>query len=581
MNRPERLASIWDDLLATHETPAPADSSDGPALAQPLAAPYPLSDFPVRRPRALDDLDSATRTRDRAPAPASASARPEPRSLFGEILDFMLAPLLLLWPLTIVLTLVVARSLADAPYDEALRERAQLLGQQVRFLDVPGGVAVSVSPFTHGLLASAGSEPLRYQVVDPRGEFVFGERDLPQPSLYDFPEPGHVKLRTVAAADSDLRVAYLHLPVRGREDASRPVLVQVAEGMEGRNELANRIIKGVIFPQFVILPLAAALVWFGLSRGLRPLAGLRARIRARPADDYSPIDPQSAPHEIAPLVEAFNEMLGQLEHNMASQRRFIADAAHQIKTPLAGIRMQAELALREEDPIERRRSLLQLARSTERASHLINQLLALARAESAGERAPLATLDLAVLAREVLAEITPLALDARLDLSFEAPPQPAYVAANKVLLGELLHNLVINAIRYTPSPGRIEVRVREAVGIVILEVEDDGPGIPPTERERVFERFYRLSDRPPAADGTVPGSGLGLAIVREIARRHGASIRIEDGAAWPSARGVGRGARFVVRFAGSIVGPTGGRNGTGSDRAGGVAPDGSTGAAHL
>lgn len=514
MNRTLRFGSALENLIATDEGDAVDD----------LGAP--------RRTAAGDIAES-----DRAS-----------QSLFGEVLDFMLAPLLLLWPISIIVTLFIARSLADEPYDQALRERAVLLAQQIQFVESSDGTASAHVPgATHGLL-SRDQRDLLYEVRDTRGQTVFGNASLPEPALYDFPRLGVVQHRTVPYHDTDLRVAYTYVSPGEDVFAGRPALVQVAENFELRRELASRIIKGVIFPQFVILPLAAALVWFGLARGLQPLRGLRERIRGRRADDLSPIDASRAPQEIVPLLEAFNHLLDQLARSMVAQRRFIADAAHQIKTPLAGIRMQAELALRAGDVEERHRSLEQLAHSSERASHLVTQLLALARAENSGDTMPVQVLDLAALARDSLTELAPMALAADLDIGFEAPARPALVRGNALLLGELIGNLVLNAIRYTPAGGHITVRVHGELATVTLEVEDNGPGIPPTERETVFERFYRMRDRLDSNQGEARGSGLGLAIVREIARLHRARVRIEDGAQWPAARGDGRGTLVIAQF---------------------------------
>ncbi len=538
----QSLAAMLGDLIATRDSaPGHFGQISDPTLRHHPPAP-PLINSPAAAPaiRAVAPIAAI--------APGAEVPPGQARSLFGEILEFMLAPMLLLWPLTILLTLFVARSLADEPYDAALRDRTLLLSQQVRFDRTAGlGVRSSVPLTAHDLLTHDGAD-LRYQVVASDDQVIFGNSRLPAPALYDFPDLGRVKFRTVDIDDKEQRIAYTYVPVLGEEDLSKPVLVQVSESLDARNQLAARIIKGVIFPQFVILPLAAGLVWFGLSRGLRPLHGLRDRIRNRRPDDLSPIDPRSAPDEIVPLVESFNELLLQLGATMDTQRRFIADAAHQIKTPLAGIRMQAELAMREADPHEQRRSLSQLARSSERASHVINQLLALARAESMGERTQSERLDLEPLVREVLAELTPLAIADRIDMGFEGTGAPVWIQGNPVLLGELVQNLVANAIHYTPRNGLINIRLHAAMGAVALEVEDNGPGIPASEREAIFERFYRLRDRPATTEGAARGSGLGLAIVREIARLHGGQVTISDGAPWPSARGVGRGACFVVRL---------------------------------
>lgn len=536
MNSPEptypkaEIQSLRDmvaDLLATHET------QPGEHAEQATTQPRPLKS---RFGETRDPLES--------------------RSLFGEILDFMLAPLLLLWPLTIVVTLVIARSLADAPYDASLSDRTQSLGQQVQFELTNAGAVTSLADGTRELFGR-DNDARNYQVVAPNDQTIFGDPSLPRPSLYDYPETGRVSFRNVNHRERELRVAYTYVPVRGAEDLNRPVLVQIAEPLTERRELANRIIKGVIFPQFVILPIASALVWFGLSRGLRPLRGLRDRIRRRRPDDLSPIDPTSAPQEIVPLVESFNELLNQLGTTLATQKRFIADAAHQMKTPLAGIRMQAELALREQEPRDRERSLTQLSRSSERASHLITQLLALARAESLGEKTGFSTLELNSLMREIVTELAPMALAADLDLGLDDPGPSVQILGNPVLLEEMIQNLVNNAIHYTPAGGVINIRLRSIAGGAIIEIEDDGPGIPVAEREAVFERFYRLRDRVAANEGEARGSGLGLAIVREIAKLHDVQIQINDGlhrtGQWhdapPAAQSTATpGAKFVLRF---------------------------------
>jgi two-component system sensor histidine kinase TctE len=301
--------------------------------------------------------------------------------------------------------------------------------------------------------------------------------------------------------------------------------VQVAETLEKRAQLANEIIKGVILPQFIILPVILALVWFALSRGLSPLAQLQERIRARPPDDLSPIDSRQVPEEISPLVGSLNDMLARLAHTIAAQKRFIADAAHQMKTPLAGMRMQSELALRQVDPNEIHRSLEQLAKSSESATRLVNQLLALARAENQPHAGlALEPLDLAALARDVVQDWVQPSFAHEIDLGYEVIGDPPEIAGSAMMLRELLSNLIDNALRYTPAGGSVTVRVRGTnIGNgnqALLEVEDTGPGIAPSERHRVFERFYRI------LGSSVPGSGLGLAIVREIAQQHGAEIEI-------------------------------------------------------
>ncbi|GAC1526100.1 MAG: sensor histidine kinase N-terminal domain-containing protein [Ramlibacter sp.] len=470
----------------------------------------------------------------------------EQRSLFGEILDWMLTPLLLLWPVSLALTWLVAQSIAGKPFDRALEYNVQALAQLV---SVQGQRVVFYLPQpARQMLRADDSDQVYYQVRGPKGELLSGERDVPAPPEDERSAPGDVRLRDDEVQGQDVRIAYMWV----RPDVYGPlVLVQVAETREKRSVLATEIIKGVMLPQFVILPLAVLLVWLALVRGIKPLSQLEERIRARNPDDLSPLDDKAVPLEVAPLVSSVNDLLTRLKDSIATQKRFLADAAHQLKTPLAGLRMQADLAQREgANAEELKQSLQQIGRSSMRATHTVNQLLALARAESSGKTLPRHPCDLAQLTREVVQDLLPRALARRVDLGYEGalPGAPGGgIDGNATLLKELIRNLVDNAIHYTPStkaqPGVVTARVLpDPIGrVVVLQVEDSGPGIPHGERELVFQPFYR------SLGTNVDGSGLGLPIVLEIARQHGADIHIEDthpGLTPP-------GARLVVRFAGS------------------------------
>lgn len=517
-------------------------------MATPLRSAR-TSKHATRRPADVRDAERDARYENPfAPPDEGESAdTARPRSLFGEILDWMLAPLLLLWPMSIAVTYLVAKTIANGPFDRALETDAYVLARQITPVN---GVAELVLPkATLDLLRADNVDSVYYQVLGTRGELVAGEADLPLPRDDDRPPPGVVLFRDDLLRGNDIRVAYTTVALGG-SSGSQPVLVQVGETLDKRNALANDIIKGVILPQFVILPLAIVLVWFGLSRGLAPLTALQAHIRNRRPDDLSPVDPQRAPPEIEPLVTSFNDLLGRLEQNIALQKRFIADAAHQMKTPLAGLRTQAEFALRHEVPDEVARSLEQIATSSGQAARLVTQLLALARAENRASGLSFEPVDLAALARVTVRDWVQAAFARRMDLGYEGPdnqdvqaPAPI-IDGHAVMLREMLGNLIDNAIRYTPEGGRITVRLHvepgvrlDATGAVVrafdnagagqagvahIEVEDTGPGIPAHERGRVLERFYRILGR----DGE--GSGLGLAIVREIVTQHGGALAIDD-----------------------------------------------------
>lgn len=461
--------------------------------------------------------------------PATEPMEPIQRSLFGEILDWMLVPLLLLWPMSIAITYLVTKSIANQPFDHALEDRVTVLAQQVK--QVGGKVVTQTTAAVRDMLRADDTDYVYFQVQGPHAEFIEGDRDMPAPQDAERPLPGNIELRNDRMHGTEIRVAYTYVDLRRwqpQPDMAAPkeaatALVQVGETLDKRARLANEIITGVIMPQFIILPIALALVWLALSRGLRPLAELQQRIRNRRPDDLSPIDSGQVPEEIVPLVNSLNDMLARLSQSIAMQKRFIADAAHQMKTPLAGMRMQSELALRQTDQGEIHHSLLQLSKSSESATRLVNQLLVLARTENQTPATqPFEPLELSELARNAVQDWVQTSFAYRIDLGFEQPEQPILIRGNPLMLRELLNNLIDNALRYTPPHGCVTVRVRgdEGKAQAFLEIEDTGPGIPAADRSHIFERFYRI------LGSNAEGSGLGLAIVKEIAQQHDAVIDI-------------------------------------------------------
>lgn len=547
--------------------PAPAARSAPLSAAQAAAEAGALD----------DEARDARYANPFAPPDEAEAAATRPRSLFGEILDWMLAPLLLLWPMSIAVTYLVAKSIANGPFDRALETDAYVLARQIH--PVNGVAELSLPDSTRDFLRADNVDNVFYQVLGSRGELVGGDREMPLPRDEDRPPAGLVEFRDDMLHGIDIRVAYTTVELPNLS-GSQPVLVQVAETLDKRRQLANDIIKGVILPQFVILPLAILLVWFGLSRGLAPLHALQSNIRMRRPDDLSPLEARRAPPEIEPLVTSFNDLLTRLEQNMQLQKRFIADAAHQMKTPLAGLRTQAELALRQDASAEVHRSLEQIATSSEHAARLVTQLLALARAENRMSGQIFVPVDIADVARHAVRDWVQPALAKQMDLGYEGPEHgmpekhddghdghdnheapddenagpaaqsdaaPVQVDGNPVMLREMLSNLIDNAIRYTPAGGRITVRVRPepAAHVVHLEVEDTGIGIPAAERGRVLERFYRILGR----DGE--GSGLGLAIVREIATMHGGTLAIDDNVYQLEPRLAGTLVRVTLRLRGA------------------------------
>jgi two-component system sensor histidine kinase TctE len=453
-----------------------------------------------------------------------------PNSLFGEILDWMLAPLLLLWPISIAATNHVAAYIANQPYDQALADSVRAI---VRLVKVEGGrVTVNLPAPTRTLLRADDIDTLYYQVIGPTSTLIQGDREIPWPTLPAKPDAGQVLFRDERIEADNVRIAYAFIPVRS---GLPPVVVQVAETLHKREALSASIISGVLLPQFAIIPLAVILVYMGLMRGIAPLRLLQERIHRRRPSDLSPIPVRRVPDEVRPLVFAFNQMMGRLEENLQAQQRFIAQAAHQMRTPLTGLKTQTEIALSESDPARMRHALELIAESTDRASHLINQLLMLARAEASHEKLhSVVPLDLDALVRSVTEEWVVRAMAKKIDLGFEESGRSLLINGVPLLLRELLNNLVDNAIKYTPQGGHVTVRTR-AGRLAVLEVEDDGIGIPFEEHAHIFERFYRVL-------GTdAEGSGLGLPIAAEIADLHQARIDLLPGSN-------GRGSLFRVSF---------------------------------
>jgi two-component system, OmpR family, sensor histidine kinase TctE len=313
------------------------------------------------------------------------------------------------------------------------------------------------------------------------------------------------------------------------------VTVTVAETLIKRQTLVRDILLAMVAPQVALLSIALVLAWFGISRGLKPLTDLASQIEARDVNNLTPVPQTGLPREARVLAARINELLARLSNAMRAQKRFVADAAHQLRTPLAAIMLQTERARRAADGTSEKEALNALHRSVERAARMSQQLLALARTEPEAMTAvDLKPLDLVGLARRIGEESISRALERDIDFGLIVPEQEVSIVGDERLLGELLSNLIDNALRYSNASGSVSVIV-EPGSSPRLCVQDDGPGIPEEERTKIFERFYRVS----GSNGD--GCGLGLAIVEEIARLHGASVEVTSAID-------DRGSRFTVTF---------------------------------
>ncbi|MGE5242350.1 MAG: sensor histidine kinase N-terminal domain-containing protein [Bacteroidota bacterium] len=441
-----------------------------------------------------------------------------PQTLRGLLLWYLLVPLGVLWLFNVGVTFYVARYFSSTAFDRSLFNTTRTLAEQMQIEN--GQAIVKLPTVAWNILYYDEYDQVFSEVKWADGGVIAGNSDLPPPAGRH--EVGRPIFHNGVFRGKPVRIASLYVPV-DTGGGPREVLVQTAETLNKRDIIGREITTGVMASQFVLILLAAISVWIGVGRGLAPLQRIRHAIRSRSHRDLSPVAEGNAPQEIQPLLHSINELLLRLDQTLEAQQRFVADAAHQLRTPLAGLITQSEYALRAADAAEQQHALAQIKTSAERANRLAHQLLTLARSEASSGRPPVfENIELDRLLREQVSEWAPAAMQKDIDIGYESQAPGATVSGNAVLLREMLANLLDNAIRYTPRGGRVTARLSDPAHPLIV-VEDDGPGIPASERKRVFERFFRLPG------GIADGSGLGLAIVREIARIHGARVWLTDG----------------------------------------------------
>ncbi|WP_137936287.1 sensor histidine kinase [Chitinivorax sp. B] len=443
----------------------------------------------------------------------------KPNSLRLHLLVWLFVPLLALLGLDAWFTYQRAMSAANVAFDRMLYSSARAISEGVRVQD--GDIVVDIPYFALEMFEANAEGRVFYRVSEDNGRQLTGYQDLPRPAVAnaEFYRPWYAD---VPYRDETIRLLSIRQPVYDLLTArNRIVWVQVGETPESRRELARDILIGAIQQEAILIVLALAIVLVATNRGLRPLRRLSRQVARREEGDLSPIDERELQTELKPLVEALNQYMARQSRMLTARRRFFVDAAHQLKTPLAVMQAQAELALREETIPTVHLQVRQLLTTLGHASHGVKQLLSLSRLEpDSGLVTKLQPVDLVMLAREVAMEWVPVARRWQVDLGFECDGE-VIVSGQPGLLHELIGNLVDNAIRYAGSGKHVTVRV-SATPQPCLAVVDDGPGVPATERENVFKRFYRV------AGVSVEGSGLGLPIVNEIARLHDADVDLTD-----------------------------------------------------
>ena len=441
------------------------------------------------------------------------------QSLRKKLLVWLVPPLLILILLVSSILFRFAVVEQRNAFDNALYDSAYSIYQVINQPEA------SVQSFTlpksqKQFILEDKNDTVFYSVTDANGKLLNGDND-PHLNRKVEMENG-VSFRFDEVQGLPVRVVSTLMSIT-QKGVETPIYIQVAETLHKREALAEQVLIDLVVPQLILVLFTVVIIWFGVERGLQPLFELQNAVSKRSYLDLSEIDLPNVPTEVMILVNSVNSLMRQLEGVLDAQNHFIADAAHQLRTPLAGAQAQLELALSETDPKQHEQLLSKVNESLERLSHTISQLLSLARNQrEAVQRLVLSPVDLNELAQDVTTNMVPAAIRKKIDLGFESSTDHAMIIGEANRLKEMIYNLIDNALLYTPAGGKVTVSVKRETGEIVLSVEDNGPGIQKNEREKVFERFYRVM-------GTgAEGSGLGLAIVKEIAQLHQATVDIAD-----------------------------------------------------
>ena len=461
------------------------------------------------------------------------------RSLRGKLLLYVLPLLLLLWGVNLYTAYYSLHDAVTRAHDRTLLISARMIGDRVRLeddrirIDVPYIALDPVELDTRGRIY--------YQVLDDQGRFISGFDDFPAPpenASHTTFYPALVSFRNDNYLGESLRVAAFYQPVVSVDGIGKIALIQVGETLQARQALFNELLTGTLWRQGILVLVGVLIVLLAVHAALRPLSDLRRTLSTRArAGKRRRIDAGSVPTEIMPLANELNNYIKRLDSLHQRQRRFLADASHQLRTPLAVTMARVEHALEQDEPQHWQEALADTRNTTRDTIRLTNQLLTLARADRGGEtnRDGWQSVDLNAMARQVCLAYSAKAVARRIDLGFEESADDALLEGDMTLLHEMLANLVDNAVRYCDEGGVITVRVLQADDALCLEVEDNGPGIPADMRGRVFERFFRLHPE------DAQGSGLGLGIVRDVLKLHDGSVNLDQGAD-------GQGLRVTIRL---------------------------------
>ncbi len=421
----------------------------------------------------------------------------------------LIIPVMVFIVIETALSYFVTLHYVNSAYDRWLLDSAHSLSQEVKIVD--NAVSINLPATALEIFKWDDVDTTFFKIITENQRILAGDRFVPEPSAP--PKKQQPVFFNATLHDEAIRVVSMQVPGNMPEN----VFIHVSETLNKRRDMMIDILLADLIPQLLLTLLISIYIFRGVNRGLAPLHKLTGEIAQRSSRDLSPISETHVFAEVRTLTDTINQLLARLSAAITAQQRFIANAAHQLRTPLAGLKLQADRAQREDNIQNMRPALSQIQNSADRVSHMVTQLLVLARSSPIEGSHPFEPVDLRSLTRDSCIEWVPKALHKDIELSFEAPPQALFIEGNKVLLTELLNNLLDNAITYGIKHGTILVQL-SAGPIPCLSVEDDGPGISETEYDKIFERFYRI----PGSPGN--GCGLGLAIVREIAELHQAKL---------------------------------------------------------
>lgn len=449
------------------------------------------------------------------------------KSLKGRLALWILPPLLLFLLASAVASYRGAREAADLAHDRALQMAVIALGERVTLhaeevvVDIPHAMRTMLGEES----AAQGEEQVFFAVIDADGHCLAGENDLPLPRAA---ANGETRFADARYRGKSVRVAAMNLRATNKTASDDTgLLLVVAENTAARIALAHRIFHAELARLLALAACGVAIAGLGLAFALRSLRGLSEPLARRDAEDLAPLATASLPAELQPLGDAINRHMARLADLLEASRRFAADVAHQLRTPLTLLGAQAQYGLRQDDAAEMRRMIEGIVGASRSAQRLCNQMLSLSRIEAAkGLLKDGARLDLAALLRETALDLGVLALEKHIDLAYADTGRTVPVIGNEIMLHELFSNLIDNALRYTPEGGRVAIAVDSEDDLARVTITDTGPGIAPAAREAMFQRFHRRLDRA----GTV-GAGLGLAIAYQICVAHGGTVELDEGAA--------------------------------------------------